>query len=88
MHRLNTGAGGPPAVRHAVGLQCIDVRQAKLQRVEPEHVRHDAIELLLLPTHEVAALRRLEEVMQTYNLDAHGPESASLDGYELPNAVD
>ena len=45
--------------------------------MKPEHVGHDAVELLLLPALKVAALGRLEKVLQTYNLIAHEVNTAA-----------
>ena len=67
-------------MRHAVGTQCVDFWQTELQGMKTEHVCNGTIKLRTFPVQQVAAVRRLEEIMQTYNLDAHEPESASRSG--------
>ena len=63
---------------HPIGPQGIERGQSELQRMESEDVRNDLVQLLAFPFEHVVATRRLEPVLQTYNLAVHECESASI----------
>lgn len=63
IHRV---AGHPP-VGHPVGAQRIELGQSELKGMEAENIGHRAIELNLLPCHEVLAGRGSQPLIKLYN---------------------
>ena len=56
-----------PAMRHPVGAQPIELRQAELQRVEAEQIGHGVVEMALFPPEQVLSRRGLQPLGQLYD---------------------
>jgi hypothetical protein len=69
-----------PAVRHAVGAQGIELRQADLQRMKTEDVADHAVELRLLPGQQVLAGRRFEPGGQRFDAGSGVRHSLATNG--------
>ena len=51
-------------MRHAVGAQGVELRQAELQRVKSEQIRHRLVEMALFPGEQVLTCRGPEPLGQ------------------------
>ena len=61
------GLDREPAMRHPIGAQRVELRQAELQRVEAEQVGDGVVEMTLLPCEQVLSRRGPQPLGQLYD---------------------
>ena len=61
------GLDRKPAMRHPVGAQRVELRQAELQRVEAEQVGHGVVEMALFPREQVLPRGGFQPLGQLYD---------------------
>ena len=61
------GLDREPAMRHPVGAQRIELRQAELERVKAEQIGDRAVEMALFPAEQVLSGRGLQPLRQLYD---------------------
>ena len=64
---LARGLDRKPAMRHPVGAQRVELRQAELQRVEAEQIGHGMVEMALFPREQVLPRGGFQPLGQLYD---------------------